>query len=34
MIADGRLKAYHLGPRIVRLRLSEVEAALTPTDVA
>ena len=30
MIADGRLKAYHLGPRIIRFRLSEVESALQP----
>ena len=30
MIADGRLKAYRLGPRVIRLRLDEVEAALQP----
>jgi excisionase family DNA binding protein len=30
MIHDGRLKAYQLGPRVVRLRLSEIDAALQP----
>jgi excisionase family DNA binding protein len=30
MIADGRLRAYRLGPRVVRLRLDEIEAALQP----
>jgi excisionase family DNA binding protein len=30
MVADGRLRAYRLGPRVVRLRLDEVEAALEP----
>ena len=30
MIADGRLLAYRLGPRIVRLRRDEIDAALTP----
>jgi excisionase family DNA binding protein len=25
---DGTLKAYKLGPRVVRLRLSEIDAAL------
>lgn len=30
MIADGRLPAYRLGPRVIRLRLDEVEAALQP----
>lgn len=30
MIADGRLRAYRLGPRVIRLRLDEVEAALQP----
>ena len=34
MIADGRLRAYTLGPRILRLRRSEVDAALEPIDVA
>lgn len=34
MIADGRLKAYTLGPRVVRLRRSEVEAALQPIPAA
>jgi excisionase family DNA binding protein len=28
MISDGRLRAYTLGPRILRLRCSEVDAAL------
>jgi excisionase family DNA binding protein len=28
MIADGRLKAYRLGDRIIRLRKSEIDAAL------
>ena len=31
MIADGRLKAYKLGARVLRLRRSEVDAALTPS---
>jgi excisionase family DNA binding protein len=30
MLADGRLRAYTLGPRIVRIRLSEIDAALQP----
>jgi excisionase family DNA binding protein len=30
MLYDGRLKAYKLGPRIVRIRLSDMDAALTP----
>lgn len=30
MIADGRLRAYKLGPQVIRLRLDEVEAALQP----
>jgi excisionase family DNA binding protein len=30
MIADGRLTAYHLGPRIVRLDLREVDKAMVP----
>jgi excisionase family DNA binding protein len=30
MLTDGRLKAYKLGPRIVRIRLSEIDAALEP----
>ena len=33
MIADGRLRAYKLGERVIRFRRSEVDAALTPTDV-
>jgi excisionase family DNA binding protein len=30
MIADGRLPAYRLGPRVVRLRRDDVDAALRP----
>lgn len=30
MIADGRLPAFRLGPRIVRLRQDDVDAALQP----
>jgi len=30
MIADGRLRAYRLGPRIVRLRRGDIDAALQP----
>jgi excisionase family DNA binding protein len=30
MISDGRLPAYKLGRRVLRLRLSDVEAALQP----
>lgn len=30
MIADGRLTAYRNGPRIVRLDLAEVDAAMRP----
>ncbi len=30
MLLDGRLKGYTLGPRTLRLRLSEIEAALRP----
>ena len=30
MVADGRLVAYKLGPRFVRLRSDEVLAALVP----
>ena len=29
-IADGRLPAYRLGPRIVRLRRADIDAALQP----
>jgi excisionase family DNA binding protein len=32
MRADGRLKAYALGDRIIRFRRDEVEAALQPID--
>jgi excisionase family DNA binding protein len=28
MIADGRLKAYRLGERVIRLRRSEIDAAM------
>jgi excisionase family DNA binding protein len=30
MLYDNRLRAYKLGPRIVRIRLSDIDAALTP----
>lgn len=30
MVADGRLVAYRCGPRVVRLRLDEVDAAMVP----
>ena len=30
MIADGTLRGYRIGPRLIRLRLDEVEAALRP----
>lgn len=30
MLTDGRLKAHTLGPRIVRIRLSDINKALTP----
>jgi excisionase family DNA binding protein len=30
MVADGRLRAYRLGPKFVRLRSDEVLAALQP----
>ena len=30
MIADGRLKAYKIGYRIIRFRRDEVDAAMTP----
>ena len=28
MVSDGRLTAYLLGPRVVRLRRSEIDAAM------
>ena len=34
MIRDGRLKAYSLGNRIVRLKLSEIESAMQPYGAA
>ena len=30
MIADGRLRAYRCGPRIIRLRRDEIDAAMQP----
>jgi excisionase family DNA binding protein len=30
MLYDGRLKAHKLGPRVVRIRLSDIDAALEP----
>jgi excisionase family DNA binding protein len=32
MIADGRLKAYKLGPRVLRLRLDEIDSAMRPVS--
>jgi excisionase family DNA binding protein len=30
MIADGRLRGYRSGSRLVRLRLDEIDAAMQP----
>lgn len=30
MLRDGRLKAYTLGPRVLRIRLSDIDSALRP----
>ncbi|WP_085190670.1 helix-turn-helix domain-containing protein [Mycobacterium sp. IEC1808] len=30
MVADGRLTAYRLGARVVRLRRDEIDAAMQP----
>jgi excisionase family DNA binding protein len=30
MVSDGRLIAYHLGARVVRLRRAEIDAAMQP----
>jgi excisionase family DNA binding protein len=30
MVSDGRLTAYHLGARVVRLRRNEIDAAMQP----
>ena len=30
MIADGRLTGYRSGPRLIRLRLNEIDAAMQP----
>jgi excisionase family DNA binding protein len=30
MIADGRLRGYRSGPRLIRLRIDEIDAALQP----
>jgi excisionase family DNA binding protein len=30
MVLDGRLPAYTLGPRVLRIRLSDIESALQP----
>jgi excisionase family DNA binding protein len=30
MIADGRLTAYRLGARVIRLRRDEIDAAMVP----
>jgi excisionase family DNA binding protein len=34
MVSDGRLRAYRLGPKVIRFRRSEVDAALEPMDAA
>jgi excisionase family DNA binding protein len=34
MVTDGRLRAYRLGPRVIRFRRSEIDAALEPIDAA
>ncbi len=31
-VADGRLPAYRIGPRLVRIRTSDVEAFLEPVQ--
>jgi excisionase family DNA binding protein len=30
MLQDRRLRAYTLGPRVLRIRMSDIEKALTP----
>jgi excisionase family DNA binding protein len=30
MIKDGRLKAYTLGPRVLRIRLSDIDCVMSP----
>lgn len=30
MVADGRLRAYRSGQRLVRLRIEEIDAAMQP----
>ena len=30
MVSDGRLRAYRSGKRLVRLRIDEIDAAMTP----
>ncbi len=30
MLKDGRLQAWTLGPRVLRIRLSDIESALSP----
>ncbi|MDS1115611.1 helix-turn-helix domain-containing protein [Gordonia westfalica] len=30
MIADGRLRGYRNGPRMIRLDLNEIDASMTP----
>jgi excisionase family DNA binding protein len=32
MVTGGRLKAYRLGPRVIRFRRSEIDAALEAID--
>jgi excisionase family DNA binding protein len=33
-ISEGRLRAYRIGPRFIRLDLAEVEAMLSPIPTA
>ena len=33
-VADGRLRAWRLGPRMVRIERAEVDALLTPITTA
>ncbi len=34
MLKDGRLQAWTLGPRVLRIRLSDIESALSPYGAA
>ncbi|GAC1448493.1 MAG: hypothetical protein PVSMB4_05710 [Ktedonobacterales bacterium] len=33
-LKQGRLRAYHVGPRAVRIKQEDIEALLTPTPIA